>query len=156
MTTPTEDFVRAALNAALRDLSNVDRHLLQADCSERSLTHQLAVHLSRQFGNHNVDCEYNRDGFDIKRLELARNCQNVSINAIDAVTAFPDIIVHVRGTRDSNLLVLEVKKLSSARDSNFDLKKLAAFKSQLTYKHAVLVTLGLDEKQTFVAVQKWL
>ena len=70
----TETEVHAALNEAIEQLFIIDRYLLDADASERSLSHRLAVHMIDRFPNYEIDCEYNRDGFDVKKLTLsARN-----------------------------------------------------------------------------------
>ena len=105
----TETEVHSALNEAIEQLFIFDHHLLDADASERSLSHRLAVHMIDRFPNYEIDCEYNRDGFDLKKLTLGE--RNVHDNELEAVTVFPDIIVHKRGCQNNNLLVIEVKKL---------------------------------------------
>ena len=46
-----------------------------------------------------VDCEYNRHGLETK--QLPRKCRGGSQSRV-----FPDIVVHLRGDNDSNLLVV--------------------------------------------------
>ncbi len=150
----TED-VHRKLAAAIDDLLQVDVYLLDANCSERSLTHQLAVHLAGQFPEYQVDCEYNRDGFDVKRLELSRRDAHVADDALDAVTVFPDVVVHERGSNENNLLVVEVKKATSAANSSYDIKKLRAFKKQLNYAHAVHLIIGNRQGGSVVREQLW-
>lgn len=99
--------VNTRLEQALSRLMLRDSHLLTVDASERSITHQLAVHLMEQFPGYDIDCEYNRDGFDVKRLELAE--RRTRDDDTEAVTVFPDIVVHLRGHNNDNLLVIEVK-----------------------------------------------
>jgi hypothetical protein len=152
---PPEEAVRAAVRDSLADLIAVDQHLLDADCSERSVTHQLAVHLSRRFPDYNVDCEYNRDGFDVKRLQLSEREVHVGDDALDAVTVFPDVVVHIRGTNDANLLVVEVKKASSTVDHAYDIEKLSAFKAQLHYRYAVHIVIGYRRDGRLVNQQEW-
>lgn len=50
-------------------------HLLTVNSSERSMTHALAVHLatSSMFKDWNVDCEYSRNGDEVKRVESTAN-----------------------------------------------------------------------------------
>ena len=91
---PTEAEVHTALNQAIEKLLEMDHHLLDADASERSLSHRLAVHMIDRFPDYEIDCEYNRDGFDVKKLTLAG--RDVYDTELDAVTVFPDIIVHKR------------------------------------------------------------
>lgn len=147
--------MRAAVCTALSDLIEIDVHLLSAGCSERSITHQLAVHLSKHFPLHHVDCEYNRYGDLPKRLQDIVEKRTVTSNAIDAITVFPDVIVHKRGHDGENLLVIEVKKASSTESACYDLKKLNAFKSQLGYKHAVHIVVGYDRQDRLVCTQAW-
>jgi adenosine/AMP kinase len=112
--------------------------LLEVKANERSLTHKLAECLQKEFADYDVDCEYNRKGFDTKRLNLTP----VSILSDDdtGTTVYPDIIVHKRLLQDNNLLVIEAKKVEWEEDNTeYDRKKLKAFLSQLGYKFAVLV-----------------
>jgi hypothetical protein len=153
---PSQDEVRAALDRVIRQLIQTDHHLLDADCSERSVTHQLAVHLSAEFPHYNVDCEYNRDGFDVKRLQLNERQVRVGDDELDAVTVFPDIVVHRRGSSEHNLLVIEVKKAASRPElTEYDLLKLNAFKAELGYLHAAHIVLGYLRNQDFVSEVAW-
>ena len=74
---------------------------------------------------------------------------------LDAVTIFPDIIVHKRGTNDQNLLVVEVKKASSAISSKYDFEKLRAFKAELRYAFAAHVTIGYTRDGKFTRKVAW-
>lgn len=148
-----QDTVTAAVNAALDALLAHDAHLIDADTSERSLSHQLAVHLAAHIPGYHIDCEYNRDGFDVKRLALAE--RKATDEALEAVTVFPDIIVHERGHRGRNLLVVEVKKASSAISDDYDLLKLDAFKSELGYQFALHLRFGLNASGTLVRKLQW-
>ncbi|MEK8048535.1 hypothetical protein [Ideonella margarita] len=148
--------MHAALNRALDRLIEIDQYLLDANCSERSLTHRLAVHLEGEFPQYSVDCEYNRDGFDVKRLQLSERQIRVSDEDLDAVTVFPDIAVHVRGSNAHNLLVIEMKKAAARADLvDYDLQKLHAFKTQLQYVHAVHVVLGYTRAQVLTREVHW-
>lgn len=99
------------------------------DINERSLTHRLAFHLESSgfFTGYSVDCEYNRRGIDTKT--------DNSGNSI-----FPDIIVHVRGQSDSNLIIIEAKKYNDPPSEKQDAKeKLSSEKRRDGYHHAFLV-----------------
>lgn len=124
------------VHKALQILMERDIALIRDDANERSISHKLAEYLQQQFKQWHVDCEYNRDGFGPKRLNL--NVTATSSDDTHARTVFPDIIVHKRKTR-ANLLVIEVKKASSPVRNNFDLMKLRAFKRQLRYPYAVSI-----------------
>ena len=130
-----------ALQAALVDLCHHDSHLLSAGCSERSVTHWLAIHLMKHFPDLDVDCEYNRDGFDVKKLKLSP--ESVQTDEVHARTVFPDIIVHKRGRKDWNVLAIEVKKSSSSADFQHDICKLEALKLHMNYSFVAHVVVGL-------------
>lgn len=146
--------VQGLLEQALETFHAAEMHLLRTDASERSMTHRLALHLTPLFPDFDVDCEYNRDGFNVKRLALHE--RPVQDDDTEAVTVFPDIVVHRRGHNDANLLVIEVKKASSAVNADYDMLKLEAFKGELKYRHAVHLTLGLDGDGAPATRMTWL
>jgi len=118
---------------------NEDYQLLRNDSNERSITHKLAEHLSRQFPTWHVDCEYNRDGTDPKRVHM--RVKQVASNDDTGETAYPDIIVHERGT-SNNLLVIEAKKDSNSSDPEAirnDKRKLCAYKRELGYRFGLFL-----------------
>lgn len=99
------------LNSAYRRLLAEDRLLLELDANERSMTHKLAEHLQVELPEWDVDCEYNRDGVDPKRL--AGLIVEARTDDDQGRTVFPDIVVHHRNTTD-NLAVIEAKKSTTA------------------------------------------
>ncbi|NPT58677.1 hypothetical protein [Paraburkholderia elongata] len=143
----------ALFERAVDCLCATDQHLLQVDASERSISHRLAVHLTSQFPDFDVDCEYNRNGFDVKRLALSQ--RQARDDDLEAVTVFPDIVVHKRGSNHSNLLVVELKKASSNVGAEYDLAKLQAFRKELFYKYAVHCTIGFGRDGIFVRRIVW-
>lgn len=146
-----KDKIEQALNQALSALLERDAEILKTDVNERTISHRLAVYLEPYFSGWNVDCEYNRNHDDPKRLNIPR--REVPDNDTQARTVFPDIIVHKRGT-DENLLVIEMKKTTSQETDDFDLHKLNAFKNQLDYKYAVFVKVRTDAKPDIETI-KW-
>jgi hypothetical protein len=136
-----KDDVERAVNEALKVLLEQDAYLLTTNVNERSISHRLAGYLEPHFGGWHVDCEYNRNHDDPKRLQLPR--RNVPNDDTEARTVFPDIIVHRRSTNE-NLLVIEMKKTTSQEPDNSDLVKLTAFKEQLRYAFAVFVKVRTD------------
>lgn len=136
-----KEIIISKIQKAYSKLLSCDGLLLTADANERSITHKLAEYLQLQFSEWNVDCEYNRDGIDPKRLYSFR--QKVDSDDTNAVTVFPDIIVHHRGTND-NLLVIEAKK-SNYSGKDLDGQKLKAFKKDLGYKYVFKVTFPVGE-----------
>ncbi len=128
--------IEQALKEALKTLLARDKEILRADINERTISHRLALYLEPYFGDWNVDCEYNRNHNDPKRLEIPRKM--VRNDDTRASTVFPDIIIHKRDTNE-NLLVIEIKKTTSREKDDFDLHKLKAFRNQIGYKLAVFV-----------------
>lgn len=140
-----------AVARALSELLDNDQDLLGVDANERSITFRFALYLQQHFPDLTVDCEYNRDGIEPKRLghlELYPDSEDD-----DAKTVFPDVIVHQRGTR-KNHLVLEFKKSTSHVDRQIDLRKLRGYKQQLGYEHALFVEVG-TEGQAIITMLEW-
>lgn len=131
----TADEIEEALEVACHMFLLRDRWLLMSGANERSMTHKFAEYLQPIFEPWNVDCEYDRDGYDRKRMPDILWKQKPSIEDTDASTVFPDIIIHRRGTTE-NLLVLEAKK--NGKDRDIDFAKLQAFKDPTShgYRHA--------------------
>jgi hypothetical protein len=100
--------IRAAIQSAIEALRAEARPLNFDRAHERSTAHRLAVHMEPHFSPEwDIDCEYDRDGQDRKRLYGIRECDGRTTNDI-----LPDIIVHHRSSegREHNLLVIEMKK----------------------------------------------
>lgn len=122
---------------AANHLLKHDSYLFTCDLNERTITHKFAEHLQREFPEWEVDCEYNPDHHDPKRLNLPPH-HDISSDDHHAKTVFPDIIIHKRRT-DNNHIVIEVKKSSNPESDQWDMSKLAAFKEQLGYQIAMFV-----------------
>lgn len=141
-----------AVLLALRDLLERDSRLLDIDANERSITFRFAMHLQAHLRDWNVDCEFNRDGIEPKRLghmELYPDSEDE-----EAKTVFPDVIAHRRGTKE-NFLVLEFKKSTSHVNRETDRRKLLGYKRQLGYAHALFVEVGTGG-QANVAALEWM
>ena len=143
----TEDQIKSGVTAAIAELLKHDSYLLEKDVNERSISHRLAVYLELQFSGWNVDCEYNRNHDDVKRLQLESRTTNDQDT--EAVTVFPDIIIHRRSS-DENLLVIEMKKTSSRKNGDYDKRKLKAFKDELHYTYAAFLLLETGSKTSAV------
>lgn len=128
--------IEDALEASLDKLILADREIITNDINERSISHRLANYLEPHFPGWNVDCEYNRNHDDPKRLQIQR--RNIESDDTQATTVFPDIIIHRRGT-DDNLVVIEMKKTTSQESDSYDIGKLNAFKEQLGYQFAIFI-----------------
>jgi hypothetical protein len=140
-----EEEVRQAVSVALERVKDEDTDLLRYDVNERSVTHRLAVYLDDEIDSEwNVDVEYNRVGEDEVSKSVSMEYlkskipDDVDPEDLDAKTVYPDVIVHNRGERYENLLVIEAKK--SGRSGEYDREKLTAYKEELRYEHGVFVT----------------
>ena len=93
-----------------------------------------------QFKDYDVDCEYNRNLYDLKRTPEHEN------------GSYPDVIVHKRGTQNSNLLVIEIKTYWND-DTEEDIKKLKWYTDQnpdekfyYAYSYGLSLILGKKKK----------
>jgi hypothetical protein len=141
-----------AVGWALSKLLANDDYLLNIDANERSITFRFAMYLQQQLPDRTVDCEFNRDGVDPKRIMHLK--LNPDSEDTEAKTVFPDVIVHRRGRCTENYLVVEFKKSTSRVDRQIDLQKLRDYKQQFRYEHALFVEVGTGG-QARVAALKW-
>ena len=51
---------------ALKKLLAADLYLLQVDANERSISHRFGMYLQQELPDYSVDCEYSRDGVELK------------------------------------------------------------------------------------------
>lgn len=149
-------YVREAVSKALSDFWSIDYLLLKNDANERSITHKFAEHLKNYFPTWNVDCEYNRDGNNIKRLNLEPLIKKVNSDDDKGETVYPDIIVHERG-KENNLLVIEAKKdnNSTVEAVKLDKFKLSKYKSDLGYKFALFITFNTETNYKKPPIEEW-
>src|SRR6266446_6240268 len=104
--------VRARLEAAIRAFMARDRYLLKYDLREECISARLAYYLQPAFKRHSVDVEYNRAGDLAKRLRLPEECAKKR-DRYGRALVLPDVIVHRRGAKGPNVLVIEIKKTSN-------------------------------------------
>ena len=129
----------AALLRAIRTFLDRDSYLLEVDANERSITSLIARYLSAELAGYDVDCEYNRDGVDPKKIGYLN--LHPDEEDTDGRTVFPDIIAHRRGSKKYNFLVVEMKKSTNLTPRDVDFAKLAGYKRELGYTHAIFVEL---------------
>ena len=136
------------ISSAITKFLAKDSFLLTVDINERALTHKFAEYLQGEmdtFGSDwNVDCEYNRDYSEIKKInpQLTKIYQNEELSFFDteAVSIYPDIIIHKRKS-NTNLLVIEAKKTPTSKNLiDRDKEKLLLIKKEYKYTYAVLLT----------------
>lgn len=134
---------------ALEQLRVNDNYLLKNDLHEQSITHRLAIYIEHTFGKtHDVDCEYNKNSEDLigrKRVfnNISQEIQHILISE-EGRDIKPDIVIHKRGTNDSNLLVIEVKKSTNPESLELDYAKLKCYtiedeQNMLNYDYGVFI-----------------
>ena len=97
------------------------------------------MYLREYFANHDVDVEYNRDGPDTKRLQELISDHRCPRDRDEGRTVLPDVIVHRRGVKDSNLLIIEMKKSTNPGGIQKDRRRIRAFRKELGYRLGALV-----------------
>lgn len=143
-----EEYVKQSIKKAFEELIKNDFYLLLVNINERTLTHRLAIYLEKYFPQYHVDCEYNRNGIGTRPKELHNLSKKIYsaakkktgtkkiVEDIDAMTVFPDIIIHKRGI-PAGFVVIEAKK--SNNNTGYDKEKLELYKKELGYKYAFFV-----------------
>jgi len=138
---------------ALTALLAQDAYLLRVDANERSVVHRFALHLQAQLPKLHVDCEYNRDGVDPKRIQHLY--LNPDSEDTEAKTVFPDVIAHSRDSKD-NYLVIELKKTTNTVSREVDFAKLRGYKGNLKYHFALFIELAAGEGKAGVSRVEWI
>ena len=128
------ELLKTRLKKAIERLMERDRDLLVLNVSERCVSHRLALYLQELFPELDVDCEYNRDGPDPKRLKPPP--VPLYWDDDESKSVFPDILVHRRNNPGRNVLVVEVKKTANGTLANYDRAKLDAF-TRPNYNYAL-------------------
>ena len=114
--------------------------LLRLNVSEQAISNRLARLFEQQFSEWHVDCEYNRNAYEIKCLKYAL----VPNGNIEERAVVPDIIVHLRRSEE-NLIAIEIKKDVNKENRFKDNAKLTAFREQLGYKHTIFIDFGTGD-----------
>jgi hypothetical protein len=130
--------------AALETFYARETHLLDKDVGERTLTHRLAVYIEKQFGEWDVDCDYNRLGERTLRLPKGTI---VSTDDELGKSVYPDIVVHRRSIPE-NLLAIELRKATNHQPPQHDQHKLRGLTDpHLWFAYRIGVLLMLGKKQ---------
>jgi hypothetical protein len=129
--------------SALGDFYARESQLFEKDPGERTFSHRLAVHVEKQFGGWDVDCDYNRLGE--RRLRLPTGTI-ISTDDSSGKSVFPDIVVHHRAIPE-NLLAIEVRKATNHQPPEHDQHKLRGLTDPhlwFAYQIGVMLTLAKD------------
>lgn len=145
---------------SIEQLYTYDLVLLKNDLCERTITHKLAEYLQKRFAEYNVDCEYNRDvtrgerhAKTITLIEAfahkrdPNNTDQDSDSLYQEYSTYPDIIIHRRESNNSNILIIEAKKSTSAIGSGHDYAKLNAFTDlggRYKFKYGLFIEFNIE------------
>lgn len=123
---------------------------------ERAIMYKIAHYLDNllitdpAYKGYSVDCEYNRNIIDPKRLNWKRKPNKKSGKVFEEQGEYlviPDIIVHKRNSSDANLLVAEIKTYWN-QDTTDDINKLIGFTDKNgEYKYALGVSILIDREE---------
>jgi hypothetical protein len=172
------DEITQRFEQALDDFIATDVDLLRFNADERAISHKLAEHIGKHFPEWNIDCEYNRIGKDQQKkllhyshdrfVEAKRagmipdfiTTFNELQNSRYAVPVYPDIIVHQRGDRTTNLLIVEVKKSSNPDVMlGWDQWKIQFFRANLNYQVGVFISFNAGiasrQREDLIHIQEW-
>jgi len=119
---------------ALNKLYEKDQYLIHSEknnhVSERSITHKLGAYLTPLFEEYDVDCEYNRFGYEGKFVEKLK--QDV----------IPDIIIHKRG-EVNNFIAVEIKTWWNKYKRSSDIDKLTELtRGKYHYKYGFSIVIN--------------
>jgi hypothetical protein len=144
--------VRQAVEYAIKLFLKKDSDLLYKNVNERSISHKIAEHLQKYFPDYKVDCEYNHNGDAVKRLGIPTT--RIDTDEVNAITVYPDIVIHKRGSKE-NLLIIEIKKTKSNYNYDLDLEKLKAFTSDYEYQYKFGLFLLINVKKQSITEKIW-
>lgn len=151
--------IEKILNDALDELYKNDQKLIfnekikgnRTHChsSERSIVHKYAIYFEKLIKDKsnndesNNDCEYRVD------IEYNQNIDRLKILTSRPNGAYPDMILHKRGTNVHNILVVEFKTWWNKKKIDKDIEKLKDFCRQTgeyRYKYGVSIVLEKRRK----------
>ena len=142
--------VESHVEKALRSFFQKDKFLLKNNLNERTISHKLAEYLQKEFSNWDVDCEYNRNIDRVKKIHP----EQIKSDDTNAVTVYPDIIIHHRNTED-NLLIIEIKKDASESDKEKDIKKINTFIKEFNYVFGLFIDFETGTEKAGIKQKLW-
>ena len=141
---------------AFRLVYKNDKFLIENGLCERCIMFRFAHYLADLYPDYDVDCEYNRHKYDVKRI-------------IGGDNIFPDIIIHKRGTDSENFAVIELKnktnksvsgrendetKLKALTNSNNNGEKDSLYNYGYKFGLAIKVCENLQETMNSIVVYR--
>ena len=153
--------IEEKVNLALDTFYEKDKYLIDNDIHERSMTHKLAIYLEELFKEYDVDCEYNKNTTESKQIyDVEHKIQEIKKDTEyeykDSIAVFPDIIIHKRGNKLKNLLVIEVKKDNAIKNNKSKLEEIDIFKlkayttEDLNYRYGIYINLKNSREKVVI------
>jgi len=139
----TQKLVKNCLKIFMKN----DIFLLEVDADERAISHKLACYLQSEISEMHVDCEYNRDEFEIKKISDEKGSKPRRI--------YPDIIVHKRGENCNNILVVEIKKQENREIENDEIKLKEFTSGSYGYHFGLLIIFNTKENSKNRPILRW-
>lgn len=141
-----KDDYHLILNRSLETNHTNDNHHV----GERSIVFRFAHYLlnyidkDELFNEYDLDCEYNRNGAECKRLPSFPN------------GVYPDVIIHKRGSNEKNLAIIEFKTYWNSNISNDERKIIELIDKAGKYKYyrEYVVVLQKDFKDIIINTYK--
>lgn len=99
--------IKLKIASALNELYGLQGELFENDINEVTINHYLADYLKKYFPGYDVDTEYNRE--HIPQLNTIGTKKTIMPDGTEK-NIKPDIIIHRRNKKVSNLLVIQCKK----------------------------------------------
>lgn len=153
--------IEEKVNLALDTFYEKDKYFIDNDLHERSMTHKLANYLEKLFNGYDVDCEYNKNTTESKKIyDVEHKIQEIKKDTEyeykDSIAVFPDIIIHKRGNKLKNLLVIEVKKDNAIKNNKSKLEEIDIFKlkayttEDLNYRYGIYINLKNSREEVVI------
>jgi hypothetical protein len=142
------------ISNSLKELYENDSILIDRQTKEESINHHLAkfveknINLKFQNTMYSVDVEYNRNITGSLFNGQINKIISWPENTLQIKEVIPDIIVHKRGSNESNYLCIEAKKkYNTGKRASKDLNKiLGLLESPYNYKYGCLIEYLPDEE----------
>jgi len=145
----TYDFpkIKKSVDNCLDIFMKNDIFLLENNVDERTISHRLAFYLQSEIPEMHVDCEYNREGFEIKKISNPKWAKPRGI--------YPDIIIHERGKNSNNILVVEIKKQENKEIENDEIKLKEFTSENYGYNFGLLLIFNTKENSKTRPTFRW-
>ena len=151
--------IKQRFEKVLTKFQSNEQYLMHNDIGERALVHKLAEYLQDEFQEYNVDCEFNRNLEEVKRLQKIKEYVQSRRNSGElsdyeekyGVNVSPDVIVHIRGNNNNNKIIIEIKKSDSPLDDEeFDKFGIKVLGEKNYYYLPKIPEKSMDKKKVFL------